>query len=137
MDDNMQVKPEGSSTNILLYVVLAVLIVVAAVAIFFIVKIIVKNVKKRKADEKVHETIRTSTNQLGDKFGGRDNIEKIQTSLSRVTVLVKDPTLVDKAGIQSVIKDAMFMGNKIVFVIGSDSEEFQKLLEQNVDKVER
>jgi hypothetical protein len=43
-------------------------------------------------------------------------------------VLLWDPSKVDKAGIQAVISNAMFMGNKVVFVIGSDSKKFQELL---------
>lgn len=128
---------EGSESKVGLYVALAVIIVVVLVALILIIRILVRSSKKKKAEKKVDETITSSTSQLADKFGGKDNIEKIQTSMSRVVVLVKDSTIIDKEGINSVLPGSMFMGNKIVFVIGSDSEKFKKLLEENVGKIEK
>ena len=49
---------------------------------------------------------------------------------SRVTVLIKDIEKVNKEEIQKQFDSVMFMGNKIVFVIGSMSEEFSALLKE-------
>ena len=128
---------ENGDSKVGLYVTLAVVILVIILCIFLIVHILMKNAKKKKAEKSVEEKLTTSTSQLADKFGGKDNIEKIQTSLSRVTVIVKDPQKIDKEGIQSILPGSLYMGNKVVFVIGSDSEKFKKLLEENVDKIEK
>lgn len=128
---------ETNNSKVGLYVTLVVVIVVILIALFLIVRILLRKAKKKKAEEHVDRTITSSTSQLADKFGGKANIEKIQTSMSRVTVIVKDPTIIDKDGIDSILPGSMYMGNKIVFVIGSDSEKFKKLLEENVDKIEK
>ena len=128
---------EANDSKVGLYVILAVVIVIILVALFLIIRILLKNANKKKAEEHVDKTIASSTSQLADKFGGKANIEKIQTSMSRVTVIVKNPTIIDKEGINSILPGCMYMGSKIVFVIGSDSEKFKKLLEENVDKIEK
>lgn len=127
---------ENNNSLIVWIVVIAVAAIVVIAAIFLIVKILKKK-KQKHADELVETTIKESTDKLADKFGGKANIEKIQKSLSRVTVIVKDTSLVDKNGIKEIFSSSMFMGNKIVFVIGSDSEKFKTLLEENVDKIEK
>ena len=72
--------------------------------------------------------------ELSDKFGGRENIVEIVQKGSRVIVTVKDPVAVDKDEISRSLDSVMFMSNKIVFVIGTKSEQFKALLEENVGK---
>lgn len=136
MNDNIQ-NTQDTNPNILKYILIGVLIAVVLVILIIVILKLVKNNKRKKAEEKVDKTLKESTDKLADKFGGKDNIEKIQKSLSRVTVIVKDLSLVNKDGIKEIFESCMFMGNKIVFVIGSDSEKFKSLLEENFDKIEK
>ncbi len=80
--------------------------------------------------------MKTSANALSLCFGGNDNIRQISAKGSRVTVRVLDPTKVDRKGIATIIDNAMYMGDKVVFVIGTESQEFTRLLEENVSKTE-
>lgn len=118
---------------------LILIIVVAAVVLFLLVFFLVRHIvhkNKIKASEKeVEEKVKTSASSLAPCFGGNDNIKEITQRGSRVTVLVNDPEKVDKEKINATLSSVMYMGNKVVFVIGSKSEEFKKLLEENVDKV--
>lgn len=99
-------------------------------AIFFVVD----KMRKRHEDQKIEEKVKTSAKELSDKFGGRENIVEIVQKGSRVIVTVKDPVAVDKNEISRSLDSVMFMSNKIVFVIGTKSEQFKALLEENVGK---
>lgn len=99
-------------------------------AIFFVVD----KMRKRHEDQKIEEKVKTSAKELSDKFGGRENIVEIVQKGSRVIVTVKDPVSVDKDEISRSLDSVMFMSNKIVFVIGTKSEQFKALLEENVGK---
>ena len=99
-------------------------------AIFFVVD----KMRKRHKDQKIEEKVKTSAKELSDKFGGRENIVEIVQKGSRVIVTVKDPVAVDKDEISRSLDSVMFMSNKIVFVIGTKSEQFKALLEENVGK---
>ena len=120
-----------SKTTMIILIIVAIVVVVilTLLSIYLIHKKKIRD-SNRQADEKVQ----TSAIEVSDKFGGRNNIEQISSKGSRVTVLVKDPTIVDKEGINMILEQVMFMGNKVVFVIGSKSEYFKELLEENVDK---
>ena len=99
-------------------------------AIFFVVD----KMRKRHEDQKIEEKVKTSAKELSDKFGGRENIVEIVQKGSRVIDTVKDPVAVDKDEISRSLDSVMFMSNKIVFVIGTKSEQFKALLEENVGK---
>lgn len=105
----------------------------AALAVFFIVRGI-KSAKIRKSDEQADEKVEESAGNLSTCFGGNDNIVSISQQGSRVTVLLKNPGIIDKECINRELSSVMYMGNKVVFVIGSKSEEFSKLLKENIDK---
>lgn len=110
---------------------IAVISVSAAVLLVLVVlffRHILYQRKVKAGEQKAQAQLTQATDSLADKFGGKDNIKAIQQAGSRVSVLLWDPSKVDKAGIQAVISNAMFMGNKVVFVIGSDSKKFQELL---------
>lgn len=115
---------------ITLVVILVVLVIAMTVFMFYILH------KKKviESERKADEVIKTSAAQVSDKFGGKDNIKEITNKGSRVTVLVEDMTKVDKKAITDTLEQVMFMNNKVVFIIGSKSEDFKKLLEENVDK---
>lgn len=112
--------------------------VVALVAFIVILTIVlVRYFKKRKikeSDEKVKTEVKDKASSLASKLGDNSNIEKIENNGSRVTVYIKDMDKVDKDAINSVIDNVMYMNNKIIFLIGSHSEEFKTLLEENIDK---
>lgn len=108
------------------------LIIIAVLTIYFIKQN--KKKKKENAEKKIDNEIKEVTSSLKDKFGGKDNIIEISSKGSRVTVIVKDISLINKEEINKTFDNVMFMSNKIVFLIGSDSEKFKQLLEDNVSK---
>lgn len=93
-----------------------------------------KNAKIRKSNEEADKKVEESASHLALCFGGNDNIEEITQTGSRVSVKVKDPSKVDKEKIDQELSSVMYMGNKVVFVIGSKSEEFSTFLKENVGK---
>lgn len=108
------------------------LIIIAVLTIYFIKQN--KKKKKENVEKKIDNEIKEVTSSLKDKFGGKDNIIEISSKGSRVTVIVKDISLINKEEINKTFDNVMFMSNKIVFLIGSDSEKFKQLLEDNVSK---
>lgn len=108
-------------------------ITVVALTVFFVIKTI-RLSKIRKSDEEANERVEQSAGNLSTCFGGNDNIVSISQQGSRVTVLLKNPELIDKEAISKELSSVMYMGSKVVFVIGSKSEEFSRLLKENIDK---
>ena len=108
-------------------------ITVVALIVFFVIKTI-RLSKIRKSDEEANERVEQSAGNLSTCFGGNDNIVSISQQGSRVTVLLKNPELIDKEAISKELSSVMYMGSKVVFVIGSKSEEFSRLLKENIDK---
>ena len=108
-------------------------ITVVALIVFFVIKTI-RLSKIRKSDEEANERVKQSAGNLSTCFGGNDNIVSISQQGSRVTVLLKNPELIDKEAISKELSSVMYMGSKVVFVIGSKSEEFSRLLKENIDK---
>lgn len=107
--------------------------VAAVVLIALIIFLVLHFIKKKKIEEserEVSKKVDDVTSSLSSLFGGNDNIEEIKKMGSRVTVLIKDIEKVNKEEIQKQFDSVMFMGNKIVFVIGSMSEEFSALLKE-------
>lgn len=105
-------------------------IIIAAIIIVVIIKkhkMIEKS--NQEADDKVSEVASTIS-----KCFGENNIEDITQNNSRVTLIVKDIAKVNKEEIKKELDSVMYMGNKIVFVVGSKSEEFYKLLKENLSK---
>lgn len=108
-------------------------ITVVALIVFFVIKTI-RLSKIRKSDEEANERVEQSAGNLSTCFGGNDNIVSISQQGSRVTVLLKNPELIDKEAISKELSSVMYTGSKVVFVIGSKSEEFSRLLKENIDK---
>ena len=117
---------------IILIIVLAAILVVGA-AVFIILKIN-KNNKIKKSEEEVNQKVEESASHLALCFGGNDNIVEITQTGSRVTVLLEDPSKVNKEEIAKELSSVMYMGKKVVFVIGSKSEDFSRLLQENINK---
>lgn len=106
------------------------------IILIFAIYLVKQNKKKKKenAEKKIDSEIKEVTSSLKDKFGGKDNILEISSKGSRVTVLLKDISLINKDEINKTFDNVMFMSNKVVFLIGSDSEKFKQLLEDNISK---
>ena len=112
-------------------IIIAVAAVLLAVAIFFIIRSSIKRKKIRKSNEEANKKVEDSAKTIAGAFGGKSNIISITKQGSRVTLELKDPSLADKEKINTEFKDARYRGNKITLIIGSRSEEFRKLLEEN------
>ncbi len=108
--------------------------ILGALLIALGIAILVRHLVRKKQDQIVEEKVKTSAKELSDKFGGRDNIVEITQRGSRVIVSVREPLKVHKDEITATLDSVMFMDKKIVFVIGTKSEQFKKLLEENVGK---
>lgn len=122
--------------NIYVIIAIAVAGVVLIGLAFFAIHKVNYNSRKKKAEIAIDKKVEDSAGKLSSCFGGKENIESISQKGSRVVVIVKDNSLVDKDEINKELSSVMFMNNKIVFVIGSKSEEFSKLLQENVDKIQ-
>lgn len=118
---------------ILLSTLIPLFVIIITVLVIYLVK---QNKKKKKqnAEKKIDSEIKEVASSLKDKFGGKDNILEISSKGSRVTVLLKDISLINKDEINKTFDNVMFMSNKVVFLIGSDSEKFKQLLEDNISK---
>lgn len=116
---------------ILLSTLIPLFVIIIIVLAIYLVK---QNKKKKKqnAEKKIDSEIKEVTSSLKDKFGGKDNILEISSKGSRVTVVLKDISLINKDEINKTFDNVMFMSNKVVFLIGSDSEKFKQLLEDNI-----
>ena len=74
------------------------------------------------------------TSQVAQIFGGKENIISIEIRGSRVVVNVKttngiDPKKLDEEG----LKGSIIMGQKVMFPVGSQAEEFAKDLKNKID----
>ncbi len=107
-------------------VVVAVVVLVAAWAL--------RRGKIKKSNAEADQVVNEKAKEVSDSFGGKDNITSIRSSGSRVTVTVENPDIVNRDEINASLENVMYMGNKIVFVIGSKSETFKELLEENTGK---
>ncbi len=119
----------------MIYTIVAVSAVIVVLVLLFVILKIRKNIRIKESNKKADEKIEESASHLSLLFGGKDNIKGISSKGSRVSVEVVDPTKLEKDAITKELDSVMFMGNKIVFIIGSKSEEFEKLLNENVEKI--
>ncbi len=118
----------------LIAVIVAVCVVVVAAAVVLIVLKVNRNRKIRQSEIEADQAVETKAKEVSDSFGGKENIVSITQSGSRVTVIVENPDIVEREEINNSLENVMFMGKKIVFVIGSRSETFKDLLEENIGK---
>lgn len=110
--------------NWLYYIIGAVLVI--AVIIIAVVLIVKNNRKKAYFRER-----READNKIILALGGRDNILTYKANGSRLSLTLKDYTLVDdealkKCGVASLIK----MSNKITLVIGEETKEIEQFLSE-------
>ena len=69
-------------------------------------------------------------NKLVEYLGGKDNILKTETSLSRFKVTLKDVTLVNKEAIQKLgAKGIVEIDNQLKIILGSESKQLKKYID--------
>lgn len=89
---------------------------------------------KNREEKKESEVYVQKTNQVAQIFGGKENIISIEIRGSRVVVNVKttngiNPKKLDEEG----LKGSIIMGQKVMFPVGSQAEEFAKDLKNKID----
>ncbi len=68
-------------------------------------------------------------NKLIQYLGGKDNIIESQINLSRLKVIVKDVTKVDKDGIQKLgAKGIVEIDNELKIILGPNSKQLKKYM---------
>lgn len=119
---------------IILVVVIAVVVLILASGA--IILIVLHNKKKRKQYnkevEKADIKFKEDTGKLANYLGGIDNVVGINLTGSRVSIQIKDITAIDKNKIDELFQPVVYMSNKITFVIGSKSNEFEQLLKDKL-----
>lgn len=90
---------------------------------------------KNREEKKESEVYVQKTSQVAQIFGGKENIISIEIRGSRVVVNVKttngiDPKKLDAEG----LKGSIIMGQKVMFPVGSQAEEFAKDLKNKIDE---
>lgn len=90
---------------------------------------------KNREEKKESEVYVQKTSQVAQIFGGKENIISIEIRGSRVVVNVKttngiDPKKLDEEG----LKGSIIMGQKVMFPVGSQAEEFAKDLKNKIDE---
>lgn len=109
----------------------------AFLVLLLLALVIIRSIHKKKIRESetaVNKVLESSTTSLAEQFGGSKNIQSIDKRGSRVTVLVHDKSLIDEKKIQESWESVLFMQNKIVFVIGTKSGQFEELLKAKASK---
>lgn len=94
-----------------------------------------KRKNKNREEKKESEVYVQKTSQVAQIFGGKENIISIEIRGSRVVVNVKttngiDPKKLDEEG----LKGSIIMGQKVMFPVGSQAEEFAKDLKNKIDE---
>lgn len=90
---------------------------------------------KNREEKKESEVYVQKTSQVAQIFGGKENIISIEIRGSRVVVNVKttngiNPKKLDEEG----LKGSIIMGQKVMFPVGSQAEEFAKDLKNKIDE---
>lgn len=119
--------------TVLIIILVIVGVIIIALALFFLIRHIIKKNKIKRSEEHVENKIDESTTIISTLFGGKENIIDVIKSGSRVSVVVKDISLVNKEKIDEQLSPVIYMNNKVSFVIGSLSSEFQKQLLEKIE----
>ena len=70
-------------------------------------------------------------NKLVDYLGGKDNIIKTEVNLSRFRVTLKDPSIVNKEGIQKLgARGIVEIDNQLKIILGKDSRQLKKYIDE-------
>ncbi|MGI6329405.1 MAG: PTS transporter subunit EIIB [Bacilli bacterium] len=70
-------------------------------------------------------------NKLVEFLGGKDNILKVEVSLSRFKVTLKDVSIVNKEAIQKLgAKGIVEINNQLKIILGSEAERLRQYIEE-------
>ena len=105
---------EGEKMDYLQYIIIIIVLLIIVLAIL----------KSTKKDAHLE------FNKLVDYLGGKDNIIKTETNLSRFKVTLKDVNIVNKEGIQKLgAKGIVEIDNQLKIILGSDSKQLKKYID--------
>ena len=98
----------------------------AVIIAAFLITFLLLQSKKKKVEPKVTY----SSNDVLEALGGKENIESHTKAGSRISLVLKDYSLVkedklNELGVDSIIK----MSNKITLVVKDDSDSFYKMFD--------
>ncbi len=97
------------------YIIIVVILIIILLAIL----------KMNKKD------IKLDMNKLVEYLGGKENIIKAETNLSRFIVTVREPKKVDKDAIVNLgAKGILEIDNQIKIILGPDSKNLKKYIDE-------
>ncbi len=68
-------------------------------------------------------------NKLVSALGGKENVVSVKENMSRINVVVKDPSIVDKDAITKLgAKGIVEVDNEFKIILGNDSTKLSKLI---------
>lgn len=101
--------------TILEYIIIAIVLIIVMFAIL----------KATKKDASL------DLNKLVEYLGGKDNIIKTETELSRFKVTLKDVSKANKEGIQKLgAKGIVEIDNQLKIILGPDSKQLKKYIDE-------
>lgn len=106
--------------------------VVVVILLIWLIIFLNKGKKIKESEDKVHNEINSTTDNLINLLGGKDNIQDIKVSGSRVKVILNDSSKLDKNAILNIYSSVLFMEKQVLFIIGSLSEEFASKLKEKL-----
>ena len=90
-------------------------------AILLLISLIVVRINKKDFVIKINKFIQC--------FGGKNNIINVEENMSRINVKVKDPSIVDKDGIQKLgAKGIVEIQDEFKIILGPNSKKIRKYL---------
>ena len=91
------------------------------VAVLILISIIVIKINKKDFSVKINKLIQC--------LGGKNNILEVESNMSRLKVIVKDPSIVDKDGIQKLgAKGIVEIDNQLKIILGPNSKQLKKYI---------
>lgn len=88
------------------------------IAVLLIISLVVIKVNKKDFSSEVNKLIKY--------LGGKDNIINAECNMSRFKVILKDVSLVDKAGIQKLgAKGIVEIDNQLKIIFGKDAKQLK------------
>ena len=101
--------------NVLEYIIIGLVLVIVMFAI----------IKATRKD------VNLDLNKLVEYLGGKDNIIKTETELSRFKVTLKDISLANKEGIQKLgAKGIVEIDNQLKIILGNNSSQLKKYIDE-------
>ncbi len=102
------------------------IIILEYIIIFLVLLVILLAILKATKKD-----INLDLNKLVEYLGGKDNIIKTETELSRFKVTLKDVSLANKEGIQKLgAKGIVEIDNQLKIILGSGSSQLKKYIDE-------